>query len=124
MSVIHSPPVPPVITGTAVNKDDSRDFMAVFPDVVRDLTDTGHNLDVPDVTKWLGKVCALMMLFRSYTFKFNVLICYRCCSIMCPVVRKTEDWPRYCHSRCCRRQPIGLMKILDCHIFWAGVLKL
>lgn len=57
MSTIHAPPVPPVITGTAVSKDETRDFMAVFPDVVRDLTDTGRNLDIPDVTKWLAKVC-------------------------------------------------------------------
>ncbi|VVC29940.1 Hypothetical protein CINCED_3A000903 [Cinara cedri] len=56
MSLKRVPPVPPVITGTAVSKDESRDFMAVFPDVVRDLTDTGRNLDVPDVTKWLSKL--------------------------------------------------------------------
>jgi len=56
MSLIRAPPVPPVITGTAASKDEARDFMAVFPDVVRDLTDTGRNLDVPDVTKWLAKV--------------------------------------------------------------------
>lgn len=56
MSTVRAPPVPPVITGTAVSKDETRDFMAVFPDVVRDLTDTGRNLDIPDVTKWLAKV--------------------------------------------------------------------
>lgn len=56
MSVVRSPPVPQVITGTAVSKDESRNFMAVFPDIVRDLTDTGRNLDIPDVTKWLAKV--------------------------------------------------------------------
>lgn len=56
ISAVRSPPVPPVITGTAVSKDESRDFMAVFPDIVRDLTDTGRNLDIPDVTRWLGKV--------------------------------------------------------------------
>lgn len=56
MSMARTPPVPPVITGTAVSKNESRDFMAVFPDIVRDLTDTDHNLDVPDVTKWLAKL--------------------------------------------------------------------
>lgn len=56
MSLVRTPPVPPVITGTAVSKDDARDFMAVFPDIVRDLTDTGRNLDIPDVSKWLAKV--------------------------------------------------------------------
>lgn len=56
MSIVRTPPVPQAITGTAVSKDESRDFMAVFPDIVRDLTETGRNLDIPDVTKWLTKV--------------------------------------------------------------------
>lgn len=56
MSAVRAPPVPPVISGTAVSKDETRSFMAVFPDVVRDLTDTGRNLDIPDVTKWFAKV--------------------------------------------------------------------
>ncbi|XP_054002127.1 farnesyl pyrophosphate synthase [Hylaeus anthracinus] len=30
--------------------------MGVWPDVVRDLTETGRNLDIPDVTKWTAKV--------------------------------------------------------------------
>lgn len=60
MSLKRVPPVPPVIIGTAVSKDETRDFMAVFPDVVRDLTDTGRNLDIPDVTKWLSKVFSLL----------------------------------------------------------------
>ncbi|XP_050425247.1 farnesyl pyrophosphate synthase isoform X2 [Adelges cooleyi] len=55
-SLVRPPKVPPAIVGTAVSKDDSREFMAVFPDVVRDLTDTGRHLDIPDVTKWLAKV--------------------------------------------------------------------
>ncbi|XP_076623432.1 farnesyl pyrophosphate synthase-like [Colletes latitarsis] len=38
------------------NKDESRELMAVWPDIVRDLTDAGRNLDIPDVTKWTAKV--------------------------------------------------------------------
>ncbi|XP_053975485.1 farnesyl pyrophosphate synthase [Hylaeus volcanicus] len=38
------------------NKDESRELMGVWPDVVRDLTETGRNLDIPDVTKWTAKV--------------------------------------------------------------------
>ncbi|XP_033175587.1 farnesyl pyrophosphate synthase isoform X1 [Bombus impatiens] len=37
-------------------KDESRELMAVWPDIVRDLTDAGRHLDIPDVTKWLMKV--------------------------------------------------------------------
>lgn len=66
--------VPPVITGTAVSKDETRDFMAVFPDIVRDLTDTGRNLDVPDVTKWLSKVVSQLLLLVLTLFIFYVLI--------------------------------------------------
>ena len=38
------------------SKDESRDFMAVFPDVVRDLTDIGLYSDIPQVSKWYAKV--------------------------------------------------------------------
>ncbi|XP_067015784.2 farnesyl pyrophosphate synthase [Anabrus simplex] len=48
--------VPLAYSGTAVNKDERREFMAVFPDIVRDLTDAGRHLDVPDATKWFAKV--------------------------------------------------------------------
>lgn len=53
---IYTPPVPVALTGTAVAKDESREFMAVFPDIVRDLTDAGRHSDIPDVTKWYAKV--------------------------------------------------------------------
>lgn len=52
----YSPPIPPALVGTAVGKDESREFMAVFPDIVRDLTEAGRHLDIPDVTKWYAKV--------------------------------------------------------------------
>lgn len=75
MSLVRTPPVPPVITGTAVSKDDARDFMAVFPDIVRDLTDTGRNLDVPDVSKWLAKVWItyFIKIFMKVIYVFVIL---------------------------------------------------
>lgn len=48
--------MPAALAGTAVGKDESREFMAVFPDIVRDLTEAGRHLDIPDVTKWYAKV--------------------------------------------------------------------
>lgn len=39
-----------------VTKDESRDFMAVFPDIVRDLTDLGVHTDIPEVARWYAKV--------------------------------------------------------------------
>jgi farnesyl diphosphate synthase len=56
LSTISSPSIPLAISGTVATKDESRDFMAVFPDVVRDLTETGRHLDIPDATKWFAKV--------------------------------------------------------------------
>lgn len=37
-------------------KDESREFMAVFPDIVRHLTDPNRNTDIPEVSKWYAKV--------------------------------------------------------------------
>lgn len=38
------------------NKEESREMMAVWPDVVRDLTDMTDRLDIPDdITKWMAK---------------------------------------------------------------------
>lgn len=63
-SNVYTPPAPVAMTGTAVAKDESRDFMAVFPDIVRDLTDAGRHLDIPDVTKWYAKVITFCNLSR------------------------------------------------------------
>ncbi|XP_014213887.1 farnesyl pyrophosphate synthase [Copidosoma floridanum] len=43
-------------SGVVTTRDESREMMAIWPDVVRDLTDAGRHLDVPDATKWLAKV--------------------------------------------------------------------
>ncbi|XP_011875172.1 PREDICTED: farnesyl pyrophosphate synthase-like [Vollenhovia emeryi] len=38
------------------SKDESREMMAMWPDVVRDLTDATKSLNMPDVTKWMAKI--------------------------------------------------------------------
>lgn len=60
LSTVSSPSIPLAISGTVATKDESRDFMAVFPDIVRDLTETGRHLDIPDATKWFAKVSMLV----------------------------------------------------------------
>jgi hypothetical protein len=60
LSTINPPTIPLGICGTVATKDESRDFMAVFPDIVRDLTETGRHLDIPDATKWFAKVSILV----------------------------------------------------------------
>jgi hypothetical protein len=69
LSTLSTPTVPVAISGTLATKDESRDFMSVFPDIVRDLTETGRHLDIPDATKWFAKVsivirpCLLILLY-------------------------------------------------------------
>ncbi|CAL7940886.1 unnamed protein product [Xylocopa violacea] len=38
------------------SEDELRELMAVWPDIVRDLTDAGQHSDMPDVNKWVAKV--------------------------------------------------------------------
>ncbi|CAB3360430.1 Hypothetical predicted protein [Cloeon dipterum] len=52
----HPVVVPAAATGTVTSREESREFMAVFPDLVRDLTEAGRHQDVPDATKWFAKV--------------------------------------------------------------------
>lgn len=40
----------------SITKDDKRDFMSSFPDIVRDLTNAGKYEDVPEVKNWWTKV--------------------------------------------------------------------
>ncbi|KAK4885119.1 hypothetical protein RN001_001390 [Aquatica leii] len=48
--------IAPKIKSSWVSKEESRDFMAVFPDLVRDLTDVPEYVDIPEVTKRFAKV--------------------------------------------------------------------
>ncbi|EGI61113.1 PREDICTED: farnesyl pyrophosphate synthase-like isoform X2 [Acromyrmex echinatior] len=54
MRMVHSATQP---TNTwATSKDESREMMALWPDVVRDLTDSTKNFIIPDIAKWMAKV--------------------------------------------------------------------
>ncbi|KAK8750445.1 hypothetical protein OTU49_014834 [Cherax quadricarinatus] len=48
--------LPPAKTGHAAPLDKKREFMSVFPDIVRDLTEVGTHSDIPDAQKWYAKV--------------------------------------------------------------------
>jgi len=50
------PPLPPAKVGRAASSDEQRDFVSIFPDVVRDLLQQETLKDVPDALKWLSKV--------------------------------------------------------------------
>ena len=52
----HNHPVPVAINKTAVSKDESREFMSVFPDLVRDLSEMTKKYDHHQASKWLIKV--------------------------------------------------------------------
>ncbi|XP_034476789.1 farnesyl pyrophosphate synthase [Drosophila innubila] len=49
----HSVPIAARVT---VSKDESRDFMSVFPDVVRDLTNATKSYNCNDAAKWFAQV--------------------------------------------------------------------
>lgn len=53
-SLNHS--IPPAKVGMVASDDEKRDFLAVFPDVVRDLTDISSNKHLTDTEKWFAKV--------------------------------------------------------------------
>lgn len=75
MSAVRTPPLTPVLIGTPISKKELRNFMATFPDIVKDLTDNGVMLDVPDVTKWFENVCVMMILFLvTYYILYNTSI--------------------------------------------------
>lgn len=48
-------------------KDESRELMAVWPDIVRDLTTAKCHNDMPDVAKWLAKVSSFFPFFQIFT---------------------------------------------------------
>ncbi|XP_068620692.1 farnesyl pyrophosphate synthase-like [Battus philenor] len=56
LSTLTPQQMPLAARGLAVSKDQSREFMACFPDIIRDLTKTGKHNDVPDASKWLAKL--------------------------------------------------------------------
>lgn len=49
------------------NKDESREMMAIWPDIVRDITDS-EVLEIPDISKWMAKVsvCNIYNIYVTY----------------------------------------------------------
>ncbi|XP_069166472.1 farnesyl pyrophosphate synthase isoform X2 [Procambarus clarkii] len=56
LSTVTSINLPPAKTGHAASQDVKREFMSLFPDIVRDLTEVGTHSDIPDAQKWYAKV--------------------------------------------------------------------
>lgn len=69
--------VPAIVTGDVVSKKEKRDFMAIFPDIVRELTAAGRNLDIPDVNKWYSKVLQYNVSGGRKTCGLTVQFAYR-----------------------------------------------
>jgi len=45
------------ITSTIwASKEEYQQLMAIWPDIVRDITEATESLNIPDVAKWLEKV--------------------------------------------------------------------
>ncbi|XP_065213682.1 farnesyl pyrophosphate synthase-like [Planococcus citri] len=91
---IYTPIAPVALTGTAVAKDESREFMAVFPDIVRDLTDAGRHLDIPDVTKWYAKVLQYNVPGGKKNRGLALVTAYR---VFCPPAELTPENIRLAH---------------------------
>lgn len=56
LSTVTSKAVPQAAMTTVASKEESREFMAIFPDIVRDLTDAGRHTDIPEITRWYSKL--------------------------------------------------------------------
>lgn len=72
--------LPPAKTGHAASQDEQREFLTLFPDIVRELTDVGMHSDIPDAQKWYAKVgmadvmlkyCFLCILFKENLHAFS-----------------------------------------------------
>ncbi|XP_069668791.1 farnesyl pyrophosphate synthase-like [Periplaneta americana] len=61
----------------AVDKTQLLEFNQVFPDIVKDLTETGRHLDVPRATKWLAKVLQYNMTGGKRNRGLAVVLSYR-----------------------------------------------
>lgn len=89
-----TPSVPKAAVKTAVSKDLSREFMARFPDLVRDLTEAGRHLDIPEVTKWFAKVLQYNVPGGKKNRGLAVVSAYQ---ILTPPEKQTEADIRMAH---------------------------
>ncbi|XP_012060289.1 PREDICTED: farnesyl diphosphate synthase 2-like, partial [Atta cephalotes] len=84
--MVHSATQP---TNTWVtSKDESREMMALWPDVVRDLTDSTKNFIIPDVTKWMAKVLQYNVPGGKKIRALTLVYAYK---ILAPTDQLTEE---------------------------------
>ncbi|KAL0101414.1 hypothetical protein PUN28_018917 [Cardiocondyla obscurior] len=72
----------------ATSKDESREIMAVWPDVVRDLTDAVKSFNIPDVTKWMAKVLQYNVPGGKKTRALTLVYAYK---LLAPSHELTEE---------------------------------
>nr|QYV43139.1 farnesyl diphosphate synthase [Colaphellus bowringi] len=77
LSTIQTKVKPPVISAPVFSKEESREFMAIFPDIVRDLTDAGRHTDIPEVTKRFAKVLQYNVPTGKKTRGLSTVIAYK-----------------------------------------------
>ncbi|XP_065204418.1 farnesyl pyrophosphate synthase-like [Planococcus citri] len=88
-------PIAPVAsTGTEVAKDESKEFMDVFPDIVRDLTSAGRHPDIPDANNWYAKVLEYTVPGGKKNRGLTVVTAYR---VFCPPAELTPANIRLAH---------------------------
>ena len=57
--------LPPAKVGKAASVNEQREFVSMFPDIVRDLSLDEDYKDIPDAQKWFSKVCNVTLLLFS-----------------------------------------------------------
>lgn len=91
MSIGSTPKLPQEKPRRSVSIDEFRNFMAVFPELVKDLTESGHYSDTPDVNKWIEKVWNILLNFLCNLFLLLNFYVISCCNTTYQMVRKTVD---------------------------------
>ncbi|CAG9831692.1 unnamed protein product [Diabrotica balteata] len=77
LSTIQTKAKPSVNNTPMFSKEESREFMAIFPDIVRDLTDAGRHTDIPEVTKRFAKVLQYNVPTGKKTRGLSTVIAYK-----------------------------------------------
>nr|BBH72800.1 farnesyl diphosphate synthase-2 [Nasutitermes takasagoensis] len=77
LSTLSTPAVRLPFSGTASMEEECQDFMSVFPDIVRDLTEIGREFDIPDVSQWFEKVLHYNVPGGKQTRGLTVVYAYR-----------------------------------------------
>ncbi|KAG5899528.1 hypothetical protein JTB14_008215 [Gonioctena quinquepunctata] len=77
LSTIQTKVKPQVTSAPVFSKEESREFMAIFPDIVRDLTDAGRHTDIPEVTKRFAKVLQYNVPTGKKTRGLSTVIAYK-----------------------------------------------